>query len=139
MHSEPFLKLILRVLGSTSLLAIIFVVAPEAWMDSIHQSLGMGALSNQPVVGYLARSTSAFYAMLGGLMWLISFDLRRHRQVLIYLGTSITLFGAVLLGVDWLEGMPRFWIFWEGPFVILFGLVILWLIRPAGSHQDGGS
>jgi hypothetical protein len=28
-----------------------------------------------PVVGSLARSTSAFYAMLGGLFWIISFDL----------------------------------------------------------------
>jgi len=129
MNSEQTLKLILRLLGSSSLFALIFVAAPYAWMDSIHSSLGMGRLPDDPVVGYLARSTSAFYALLGGLFWVVSFDLRRHRQVLIYLGAAITVFGAVLLVVDWSEGMPPSWTIWEGPFVIVFGLSVFFLSR----------
>ena len=129
MTSEHALKLILRLLGSSSLLALIFVAAPYAWMDSIHSTLGMGQLPDSPVVGYLARSTSAFYALLGGLFWVVSFDLVRHRPVLIYLGAAIVSFGVVLLIVDWTEGMPSLWTVWEGPFVIAFGLALLLLSR----------
>ena len=128
-NSEQVLKLFLRLIGSAALLALIFVAAPHAWMDAIHVQMGMGQLPDAPVVGYLARSTSAFYALLGGLLWVVSFDLGRHRLVLIYLGGAITLFGGTLLVVDWWEGMPLFWKIWEGPFVIAFGLSVLFLSR----------
>ena len=136
--SEQIFKLILRIMGCISLSALIFVVAPDAWMESIHESLGMGQLPDQPVVGYLARSTSAFYALLGGLLWVVSFDLGRHRQVLIFLGVAIAVFGVVLLGVDWWEGMPTFWVLGEGPFVIAFGLFVLWFTRGVSSLTDSG-
>jgi len=128
-NSEQLLKVILRVMGSSSLLGLIFVVAPYRWMDSIHTALGMGPLSDDPVVGYLARSTSALYALTGGLMWVVSFDPGRYRPVLIYLGTAVTLFGAALLVVDWVEGLPLAWKVWEGPFVMVFGLTVLFLSR----------
>ncbi len=75
----------------------------------------MGQLPDKPVVGYLARSTSALYAILGGLFWTVSFDLERHRLVLRYLGAAITLFGAALLVIDWSEGLPFLWKVWEVP------------------------
>ena len=142
MTSKQTLKFILRLMGTASLFALIFVAAPYRWMDSIHSTLGMGQLPDTPVVGYLARSTSAFYALLGGLFWVISFDLERHRRVLIYLGAAITLFGVVLLFVDWVEGMPSFWALWEGPFVAVFGIATLLLNRgiepcgPLGSELE---
>lgn len=129
MTAEGTLKLILRIIGSSSLLALIFVAVPYSWMNSIHADLGMGPLPDAPVVGYLARSTSAFYALLGGLLWVSSFDLQRHRRILIYLGAASACFGLVLLLVDWGEGMPWFWTAWEGPFVMVFGLAILILSR----------
>ncbi len=129
MTSQQTLRLILRLMGSLSLLALIFVAAPYSWMDSIHSSLGMGQLPDKPVVGYLARSTSAFYALLGGLLWVVSFDLGRLRRVLVYLGAAITSLVDVLFVVDWAEGMPSFWTVWEGPFVVAFGLVMLLLSR----------
>ncbi len=134
--SERALTLILRLMGSSSLLALIFVLAPSAWMDSIHADLGLGPLPRDPVVDYLARSTSAFYALVGGLMWVVSFDLRRHRPVLIYLGCAIIALGATLLVVDWRAGLPLLWKVWEGPFVITFGVVVLLLSR-AVEPRDG--
>lgn len=129
MRSERTLKLILRLIGSSSLLALIFVAVPYSWMNSIHSDLGMGQLPDAPIVSYLARSLSAFYALLGGLLWVVSFDLQRHRRVLIYIGTATALFGAILLAVDWVEKMPLFWTAWEGPFIIVFGLAIVVLSR----------
>jgi hypothetical protein len=136
MTSEQTLKIILRLMGSSSLLALIFVAAPYTWMDSIHSALGMGRLPDTPVVGYLARSTSAFYAMLGGLFWVVSFDLSRHRPVLIYLGAAVTSFGVILVAVDWSEGLPLFWKIWEGPFVTALGLFIGFSSRRVGARAE---
>ena len=59
MH-ERILVAILRVIGCVSLTAVVFVYVPYSWMNSIHQLVGMGDLPIEPIVGYLARSTSAF-------------------------------------------------------------------------------
>ena len=138
-EGEYFFILFLRIVGSASLLAVFFTMIPYSWMDSIHGWLGMGRLPNEPVVGYLARSTSAFYALMGGLLWILSFDLRRYRSVLIYLGVAFTLFGVLLSVFDWVEGMPRFWSICEGPFDIVFGLVIFFFGRRIGTSLDVGN
>lgn len=137
--SASALRLILRAVGGVSLLAAIFVFAPYSWMDGIHRWLGMGELPDSPVVGYLARSTSAFYALLGGLFWVLSSDLVRYRPVLIYLGIAVILLGLALLGVDWVEGMPLFWRLGEGPYVIVLGMVMLLLSRRLGQSSTASS
>ena len=73
---------------------------PYSWMNAIHSRLGMGELPSAPVVGYLARSTSAFYAIIGGLAWLISYDLRRYASLTLYLGIVFVCMGIILFGVD---------------------------------------
>ena len=134
-HERVF-RLILRVVGSAALLAAPCVLMPYAWMNAIHEGLGMGRLPDAPVVGYLARSTSAFYALLGGLLWTLSLDVRRHRLVLGYLGVAVVLFGLVLFAVDFLEGMPLWWRLVEGPFNVGFGLVILVFCWRLGRNPD---
>lgn len=136
MKKNHILKLFLRIIGTAGLFAIIAVVMPYSWMNAIHKWLDMGELPAEPIVGYLARSTSAFYALLGGLFWVVSFDLNRHRIVLCYLGIVVVIFGAALFVIDLLEGMPLHWSLTEGPFNVGFGIVILVLsnrieIKPA--------
>ncbi len=128
-NQQRIFRAFLRILGSASLLAVVFVAAPYAWMDAIHRGLGMGKLPEEPVVGYLARSTSAFYAILGGLVWLASFDLRRYRPVLVYLGATTVVFGLALAVIDWAEGMPLFWKVAEGPLDVALGAAIVWMAR----------
>lgn len=126
-NHELLLRLFLRIIGTTSLCAVFAVVMPYSWMHDIHQWLGLGPLPAEPIVGYLARSISAFYALLGGLLWTLSFAPRRHRPVLCYLGAAFVCFGLMVFGIDWVEGLPRFWRLGEGPIVVAFGIVILWL------------
>lgn len=132
---ERFLRLVLRVIGSAGLTAVIFVFAPYAWMDAIHRRLGMGRLPDDPVVGYLARSTSGFYASFGGLLWLLSFDVQGRRLVLCYLGGVFTFFGLVLLGIDLVEGLPLWWALAEGLSNAAVGVVIFCLSWRLG-HAD---
>ena len=138
MNREMMLRLVLRLVGTSSLFAFIFVMVPHSTMDAIHRSIGMGELPDIPVIQYLTRSTSMLYAFLGGLFWVVSFDLSRYRAVLIYLGGAVTLFGVTLLIIDWMAGMPRLWTAWEGPFVMVFGLLVLWLARSIEETNDAG-
>ena len=133
MDRESALKLLLRVIGTSSLTALIFVAAPYGWMSSIHAALGMGTLPEMPVVGYLTRSLSAFYALMGGLFWVLSFDLKRYRQLLSYIGLGVSMLGLALLFTDWHEGLPLWWKLWEGPFVIGIGLLIYGMSRKIGA------
>ncbi len=126
---DGLLRAILRFFGTTSLTALVFVAAPRSWMVSIHAALGMGELPEAPIVFYLARSTSAFYALLGGLLWLASFDPPRHRSLLIYLGSALLLLGLALFAIDWFEGLPLVWRVWEGTVVTALGGSILALSR----------
>jgi hypothetical protein len=123
--SERVLRFLIRYVGTVSLLALVPVFMPYAWMEGIHQALGMGTLPAQPIVGYLARSLSLFYALMGGLLWICSFDLHRSRVVLCYLGAAFIFFGMLIWGVDIVEGMPSYWRNVEGPVVIGFGIAIL--------------
>ena len=137
MNREQFLRLFLRLVGSTAALAAFCVVMPYAWMNATHQFLGMGVLPDQPVVGYLARSTSAFYALFGGLFWVLSFDLRRYGPVLRYLGVVTILLGVALFVVDRREGLPFFWQAGEGPIDVAIGAAILWLSHAVRDSREG--
>ena len=53
-----------------------------------------------------------------------------------YLGIVIVIFGTVLFVVDLLEGMPLWWTIGEGPFNIVFGVVILALARRLGRGEN---
>lgn len=135
---EALLRLVLRLEGSVALLALLAVVMPHAWMDATHHWLGLGPLPDAPIVGYLARSLSAFYALFGALLWWLSFDLQRHRSTIGFLAGATIGFGAILLGIDWAEGLPLAWKLFEGPWVMLLGAVIGWLARslpPSGNKR----
>lgn len=125
MNHPRMLRLLLRVIGGTSLLAIVPVLMPGSWMAPIGHAMGVATIPTDPVVGYLARSTSAFYAMLGAMLLVCSTDLERFRPIIRFTGISAVVFGAMLIGIDLREGMPLWWTIAEGPFNIAFGLVLL--------------
>jgi hypothetical protein len=129
LKQEQYFKIFMRVIGSVSLLAIPAVFLPYSCMDAIHQRLGMGILPSEPIVGYLARSTSAFYAMLGGLLWVVSFDLYKYRKIIVYISCAMLMFGSALLVIDHVESMPNWWAAGEGPIVIVFGIIFFIMSR----------
>ena len=61
-RSELAIVIILRVIGITGLFAIPAIFLPYSWMNAIHDYMGLGELPDTPIVSYLARSLSAFYA-----------------------------------------------------------------------------
>ena len=127
--NEQALRFILRMIGGASLFALIFIFVPYEWMNEIHHGIGLGELPEAPVVGYLARSVSAFYALFGGLFLLLSLDVKRHRELISAVGLGTAFLGLTLLFIDWHEGLPFWWKVWEGPFVTVVGLAIFGLSR----------
>jgi hypothetical protein len=128
---EYRLVVMLRVSAVLTGAAILAVFMPMSWMAFIHDRLEMGPLPQAPVVEYLARSTSAFYAMHGGLLWLASTDLRRFAPLITYIAWTGLACGVGFLVMDHLAGMPKEWALSEGPVVIAISGTILFLKKKA--------
>jgi hypothetical protein len=135
MTRNSFLTLYLRLVGTVAGLAAICAVMPLRWMDTIHRAIGMGALPDGPIVEYLARSTSAFYALLGALLWMISFDLVRYHLLVRRLGMAMIALGLLLLWTDIMARMPWYWQAMEGPVNVVLGTIILWATRHSGGTE----
>jgi hypothetical protein len=123
-RTERILFILLRYMGTVCLLALVPVFFPYAWMNAVHERLGMGTLPPQPIVGYLARTASLMYAALGAMMWLCSFDLKRFRPIILFTGIGYVVFGFATLVIDVVEGMLVFWKWAEGPIVIFWGALM---------------
>src|SRR6266852_3800840 len=130
--ADKALVILLRFLGVTMLFALVAVFMPVSWMDATHRWLGLGKIPIAPVVEYLARSLSAFYAVFGALHLLAASDLERYRPLVRFLGMTSALMGVVLLGIDLAAGMPWWWSAFEGPPTVALGVLMFFL---AGSSR----
>ena len=123
------LRVFLGLCGIGALFAMLAVFIPYAWMDAAHQGAGLGKMPSEPVVGYLARSTSLLYAFMGGVFLIAASDVVRYRLVCVYLGATHVILGVVLFGVHLCEGMPQWWAVGEGGVNAAVGVVILYMVR----------
>jgi hypothetical protein len=134
--SDKVLVFLLRYLGGIpGLLALVPVFMPFSWMVATHRWLGLGEMPNGPVVEYLARSVSAFYALLGALCLVMASDLERYRPLVRFFGVALVLLGFVFTGLDLVAGMPWWWIAFEGPGAVPVGALVYFLARPG--HRAG--
>src|SRR6516165_12646997 len=97
--ADKVLVLLLRIVGVPALVALVAVVMPVSWMAATHRWLGLGEMPTGPVVEYLARSLSAFYAIMGAVCLVLATDLERYRPLVRFLGVAYVLMSLVLLGV----------------------------------------
>ena len=130
---DKVLVFLLRLVGVGSLFALVAVVMPSTWMAATHRWLGLGEMPTGPVVEYLARSLSVFYAVMGALCLVVAADLGRYRTLVRFLGVAFALMSVVLLGVDLAAGMPWWWTASEGPGGVVFGALLFVLARPGCS------
>jgi hypothetical protein len=134
------LQLFLRIFALGPMSAIFAAMLPMRVMDQIHQLIGLGPMPQGPIVEYLARSTSMFYAIHGVLLWFIASDLRRYRELFrFYLRISLV-FAAGLFLTDLSAGLPPRWTLVEGPIVAAFiGVILVWFgkVDPAFTGRDG--
>ena len=109
------LRVVLRVLGVTDMLAFIAVVMPTAWIHWGHQWSGLGEFPDAPISAYLARSASALYGLHGLMIIYMSFDVRRYWPLIRFMASIAVAHGIVMFGIDLAAGMPAWWTSFEGP------------------------
>src|SRR5215831_20428163 len=138
-RADQAMVILLRFVGVGALFALVSVVMPVSWMAATHRWLGLGEMPTDPVVEYLARSVSAFYALVGALCLVVAADLERYRPLVRFLGVAFALMSLVLLGVDLAAGMPWWWSASEGPGGVVFGALLFLLARPTYSKGEKGN
>lgn len=144
-RAERSLALVLRILAVPLLLAIPCALLPVSWMDATHRWLGLGAMPDAPIIKYLARSSSLLYGFHGLLLWLVASDVRRYLPVIWWMGGAGFGFGLALFVIDRAAGLPVYWRWLEGGFVVVESAVILFFtwrasraLRAAASAPVGG-
>lgn len=116
---------LLRLLALLDFCALAAVVAPRAWIAASHEWLGLGAFPGEPLVEYLARCTSVWYASYGLLLWFISHDVERYGRLIRFLSCVLIVQGIVIVGIDLAAGMPGWWTAFEGPCCSGLGAVLM--------------
>lgn len=134
MSRTRLLVAILRLAGIVTITAFPAMLLPVEWMASTHRWLGLGEFPRAPVVQYLARSIAGLYGFHGVLLLLVSTDPLRYRTIIRYVAVMNVLFGSMLLAIDIHAGMPLVWTMFEGPPIVLFGIVIAILNRGTGDR-----
>ena len=136
MNAERILKIFLRVYGTVAGLAVFAVFMPRAWMAATHEAIGLGAFLEGAIVEYLARSASALYAFHGGLLWIVSCDVRRYAAIIAFIAVACIAFGLFILALDVSLRLPLGWILCEGPSILILSLVTLVLLAKARARRN---
>jgi hypothetical protein len=123
------LRWLLVVNGVLVLLALPAVFMPTAWMDHFHRDLILEPLPQGPIVQYLARSLSFFYAAFGSLTLLLAWDLKRFAPIVTWWGVTALVLGCILFWVDSIAPMPEHWKWGEVLYTLLTGALVLLLQR----------
>lgn len=143
-HSEKCLKSILRLNGILGIMAVVAVVMPHAWLAGCVSKVEPG-LPVEFLVGYLARSLSMFFVLVGTFLVIFSTDVVRYRVpitvVAIWILMAILCFGAY--SWPYLSDLSKQWFFWfvvgDAAWSFAFALAILVLQFRVSHEKAGGS
>ena len=130
------LVFLLRFLGVTGLFALVAVFMPMRWMAGTHDWLGLGEMPQGPVVEYLARSLSAFYALFSAICLALAADVERYRPLVRLVSLWVALLGLILVGVDLAADMPWWWTISERPPEVALGTLMCFLARDQNTWSD---
>lgn len=104
-----WLCLLLRILGGICALALVGLFMPRSWMDAGHQWLGLGSFPSAPIAEYLARSVSALCSFYGGLLLVLSCDVRRFKTDIQYQAVAMMGLSAIGDYAGMRAGLPAIW------------------------------
>jgi hypothetical protein len=131
MSSERHLKFVVRFVGGLDLLALLAVLGPWDALAACIKISGVGPVVHGPLLEYLARSSSAMYALHGALMLFLSTDVHRYAPVLKFLARVGIVHAGLLAAMDFWVGLPWQWAIAESVTYFTESLLILWLLRRA--------
>ena len=125
---KKLLILLLRACGLLDMLALLIALIPSSWIISMHGQLDMGRFPNEPIVLYLARSSSLMYAIHGLLLIFVSFNIDRYLPLIRLLAGIALIHGLLLIIIDLSTAMPWWWTWGEGPLLLAWGMLTFILL-----------
>ncbi len=129
MNHQRLQAWLLRLVGTTELLAFVAVVMPRAWMELAHAWLGLGDMPGGAVTMFMIRQASYTYGMHGISLWVLATDVDRFRPLLLLNGISFLLAAPVFCIIDHTSGVPWWWTVVDTLACGFFGVALLWLNR----------
>ncbi len=127
--AESWLALLLRVIGGMCLLALVPLWMPREWIVLGHRWIGLGSFPESPIAEYLARSTSALSAFYGGLLVVLSTDVRRYAWVIRYQAAAVMVLSASGVVVGRWAGMPWWFVGGDAVACWVYCIAMLLLVR----------
>jgi len=122
------LQVLLWAFGVSGLLAAVPAVMPRSWLVAAvaHAEPGTPVLL---LVEYLARSLSAMYCLLGGIMCLCAREPLRHAPIIRWLGGFAAVAGTAACILILLAPYPKNVVLWllavDAGIIGLFGVAVL--------------
>ena len=126
---ERWLKIVLWVFGAPCVVAFFPFVMPRSWMAVTHEWLGMGALPDKPIVGYLARTASGLFGLYGCVLLLLASDVQRYSRVIRLQAVLVIVLSGAGAVFGFRAGMPAWWMIWDLTSCWFCCGVMLWLQR----------
>ncbi len=126
--TRKFLVALLYVGGIAQSLAVFAIFFPYAWMEEVHGWMFQEAIRDTTIFSYLTRSLSMMYVAWGVLYLYIVHDVDHYLGLLLFVGCLKVALGIGLLIVDVVAGMPWYWTLAEGPGIIGFSGVLVFLV-----------
>lgn len=133
MDRQRLLAWVLRVVGAFELLAFFAVVMPRSWMEASHAWLGLGAMAESAVLMFMIRQASYTYGMHGVALFVLAWDVRRFRPLILLNAASFLLAAPVFAAIDYTSGLPVWWTLSDALGCGFFGAALLYLSRRDGS------
>ena len=118
------LTLLIRLNAAVLLLAAVPVVFPTDLMAAMHARMGLGPFPRDRLTEYLTRSAAACYALHGAVVWMLSWDVARYRDLVTGMYRLHLLFAATIAGIDVWAGMPGWWTLAEAGTIASVAVVI---------------
>lgn len=137
-RAERALTLLLKFLALAECTAAIGVVMPASIMARIAGWLGLGAFPAGPLAPYLARSLAAMYVVHGGFAWVTSCNVRAYGAFVRYLAVSGIAYSVLITVLDIQAGFPWYWWVGEGPFLTVYSIALLALLRAVPPSRSTG-
>lgn len=136
---ERWLKVFLQINGLIMALAAVAVFMPTSWMTWTHEQVGLGDFPAAPIAEYLARLTSALYAVLGVLLLLVAPDVRKYSSIITCMAIATPAVSVSVTLMCLHLHMPLSWVISDPVASGLFGVVILALQRKTRQQEPPAS
>ena len=133
-NTEKYLRLLLRIIGASAILAIVAVIMPHSWLV-YWVELAEPGTPVRVLIPYFARLLSAYYVLLGVLLVFFASDIRRYAPAIRTVAIWCLLTGAafvtyLVVVLPWSQWTGFVWfVFSDATFGVVFAVATLVLGR----------